>query len=175
MNIDVSVLRYGHRLARDTRVTTHCCLVARAFGAKEIILSGKEEPEIIKKVNKINDSWGGKFKVKFESSWKKAIKEKKKDGYLIVHLTMYGLPLNKTIEKMKKKEKILVVIGSQKVEKSVYDESDINVSIGTQPHSEISSLSVFLDRLLEGKELNQKFKGKIEIIPSKKGKKFKKQ
>jgi len=40
------------------------------------------------------------------------------------------------------------------------------VSIGNQPHSEIAALAIFLDRLFEGKQLKQEFKGKMKIVPS---------
>ena len=36
----ISVLRLGHRIERDKRITSHLGLTARAFGADEIILSG---------------------------------------------------------------------------------------------------------------------------------------
>ena len=35
----VNVLRLDHRLKRDTRITTHVCLTARAFGASKIYLA----------------------------------------------------------------------------------------------------------------------------------------
>jgi tRNA (cytidine56-2'-O)-methyltransferase len=36
----VTVLRLGHRPERDKRITTHVGLVARAFGAEEMLLAG---------------------------------------------------------------------------------------------------------------------------------------
>ena len=62
---------------------------------------------------------------------------------------MYGRPFNDVAETIRKKKKVLVIIGSQKVEIGVYQESDLNVSIGKQPHSEIGALAVYLDRLFE--------------------------
>jgi hypothetical protein len=38
--MNISVLRIGHRLVRDDRVTTHAALVARAFGADMIYMTG---------------------------------------------------------------------------------------------------------------------------------------
>ena len=77
--------------------------------------------------------------------------------------------------KMQKKKKILMVIGSQKVEKEVYEETDSNISVTGQPHSEIAALAVTLDRIQQGKELDKRFsKSKIKIIPQKKGKMVKK-
>jgi tRNA (cytidine56-2'-O)-methyltransferase len=34
----ITVLRIGHRLGRDKRITTHVALVARAFGANKILV-----------------------------------------------------------------------------------------------------------------------------------------
>ena len=49
----------------------------------------------------------------------------------------------------------------------IYYLSDYNIAIGNQPHSEISALAIFLDKLFSGKELKKEFsKRKIEIIPS---------
>ena len=31
--MNINVLRLDHRIGRDTRITTHVCLTARAFGA----------------------------------------------------------------------------------------------------------------------------------------------
>ena len=35
----VSVLRIGHRLLRDDRITTHAALVSRAFGSDKIYMT----------------------------------------------------------------------------------------------------------------------------------------
>lgn len=164
------VLRYGHRPYRDERVTSHCCLVARALGAKKIIIQGKEEASLKKTVKDIVKRWGGHFKIEFSKSWQKTVKEYKKKGWLVVHLTMYGKPLGNTIKKIRKEKKALVIIGSQKVERDVYKESDYNIAIGKQPHSEIAALAIFLDRFFEGKELNKKFSGG-KIVLSKKSEK----
>jgi len=168
---EVVVLRYGHRFVRDARVTTHCCLVARALGAKEIIIDS-EDRELKEKIKSINRNWGGKFTVNFAKSWRNTIKKLKKKGFTIVHLSMYGESLNKLEGKIRKKGKVCVIIGSKKVEPDVYLESDFNVSVGTQPHSEIAALAVFLDRLFRGKELEKKFpSAKISAEKVKKGKK----
>jgi tRNA (cytidine56-2'-O)-methyltransferase len=168
----IVVLRYGHRHVRDYRVTTHCALVSRALGAKKIIICGEPDEEIKKNIEKINKNWGTDFKIDFTESWKKTIKEYKQKKYKIIHNTMYGEPIQKKINELKKIKKIMIVIGSHKVEPGVYKQSDYNISITTQPHSEIASLAITLHELQEGKETSKKFNGKIKIIPSKKGKKI---
>jgi len=69
----------------------------------------------------------------------------------------------------------MVIVGSQKVPGEFFSEkvSDFNVAIGNQPHSECSSLAVFLDRFFEGKELEREFENaKLRIIPQVRGKKL---
>jgi len=173
--VKIEVLRMGHRIIRDIRVTTHCALVARAFGAEKIIIVGEEDKTIEKTVKSVASAWGGNFKIKFSSDLKKEIKEKKKEKFTLVHLTMYGEKLNEKIEEIKKKEKICLMVGAEKVPPWIYSESDYNISIGTQPHSEIAALAITLHEIFRGNELNKKFsKAKIKIIPQKKGKKTEK-
>ena len=57
----VIVLRLGHRKIRDQRLTTHVCLVARAFGADGIIIDGEEDRRLIESVQKVVQKWGGVF------------------------------------------------------------------------------------------------------------------
>ena len=47
----------------------------------------------------------------------------------------------------------------------IYEIADLNISVGNQPHSEIAALSIFLDRLSEGRWIEKDFKGKLKIIP----------
>jgi tRNA (cytidine56-2'-O)-methyltransferase len=173
INRDVSVLRIGHRLVRDDRTTTHAILVSRAFGSNAIYMTDVDN-EIKKTIQKINNSWGGidEFELKIISNWKKLIKEWQESQGKIIHLTMYGLQINKVIEDIKSiEQKILVIIGAEKTPKEIYYLADYNISIGNQPHSEIAALAIFLDRLFEGKQFDKEFSnGKMKIIPSGKGK-----
>ena len=171
--VRVSVLRYGHRSVRDYRVTSHCALVARAFGAGKIIICGEEDESIRRSIEKVVEKWGGTFSIGFSDSWKNEFKKFRKNrNSAIVHLTMYGIPLQKAIGKIRKFGNIMVVIGSQKVEGAVYENSDFNVGVTQQPHSEIAALAVFLHELFRGKGLGGRFpNAKIRIIPKEKGKK----
>lgn len=166
------VLRLSHRISRDERVSTHCSLVARAFGADGIIYSGDKDDSVIDSIEKVVDKWGGSFQVNYEKNWKKIIKEWK--GYTIL-LTMYGINLPDTIEKIRNlKKDLLIIVGSEKVHPEVYELVDYQVAVANQPHSEIAALSVFLDRYFKGKQLSKKFNGKVRIVPMKKGKKVEK-
>lgn len=168
--MNIEVLRIGQRVVRDDRVTTHVALVARAFGASKIYMN-EVNPEIKDTLNKINRTWGGKFEIDFISDWKKIIKEKKTNSVKIVHLTMYGENINKLTLPLQKDERMLIVVGAEKVPREIYDFADYNVAIGNQPHSEISALAVLLDRIQEGNQFFTKFENSVrEIIPTKRGK-----
>ncbi len=164
----IVVLRLGHRPQRDKRITTHVALTARAFGADRIIVTTKDH-NLERSVKDVVERFGGHFEIITGIPWKKAIKE---FSGTIVHLTMYGLPLNKVIEKVPQKRDLMIIVGAEKVPKEIYQISDFNISVGNQPHSEVAALAVFLDRFFGGKELEMKFKdAKIRIIPQEKGKK----
>jgi len=169
---EVVVLRYGHRHVRDYRVTSHCCLVARAFGANKIEIIGERDASIETTINNMNCRWGKGAGIEFQDDWKKRMQHYKKEGFTTVHLTMYGIPLQEAEKELAGKEKLLVIVGSQKVEREVYLKSDYNVSVTLQPHSEIAALAVFLDHLFGGKELSKQLPGaEIEVEPVNKGKK----
>jgi len=164
----ILVLRLGHRFARDKRISTHLGLVARAFGADELVMDVWDS-HVEESVDKVVDEWGGQFKMSFISDWKKYVREFRGDR---IHLTMYGLNLNQLGEKIisSKKDK-LIIVGGKKVPAEIYNMVDYNIAVGNQPHSEVAALATFLDRLFDGGELDKDFKGKKRIIPQEKGKK----
>lgn len=165
-----TVLRIGHRRIRDQRITTHVALVARAFGAGGVVVSGEDDSEMIEGVKKVCGHWGGKFDVRQEKKWVDVLESAKKEGACIVHLTMYGERVQDKIAEIRKRKKIAVVVGSQKVPMEAYHLADYNISVTGQPHSEIAALAIFLDRYFEGKELDGEFDGERRILPSKLGK-----
>lgn len=162
----IIVLRLGHRRSRDQRLSTHVGLTARALGADEIVYSGESDKSLLKSVRSVAEQWGGGFSAAYTSDWKRFLKEKKEDGFRIVHLTMYGEPLTKLEEKG---EDTVIVVGGAKVPGEVYEMADLNVSVGNQPHSEVAALSIVLDRLVnwEAKEFPG---GEIKVEPCEKGK-----
>ena len=163
----IIVLRIGHRIGRDKRITTHVALVARAFGANKIIID-KKDNKIEENINSITDRFGGNFEIKSGINYKKIIKEWKG---IIVHLTMYGEELKNTINKIDSNKDIIIIVGAEKVPPEIYDIAHYNISIGNQPHSEVAALAIFLDRLKNGLWQNLEFDGKIKIKPGSKGKK----
>jgi tRNA (cytidine56-2'-O)-methyltransferase len=174
----ILVLRWGHRLIRDARLTTHVALAARALGAKGIIISDIEDPKIEETTMKISRNWGGKFSFKMGTKWQTVLKEWKTKGDIVVHLTAYGenIQTSNVLERIRKTGKnVMLIVGSQKVPREFYTEqvSDYNVAIGNQPHSECASLAVFLDRYFQGKELARNFEdAKVKIVPQRRGKKL---
>ena len=164
--MEVYVLRLGHRVKRDKRISTHVALTARALGAKGIYFDTYDE-SVFKSVKDVVERWGGDFFIE-SVEWKKFLRSF--DG-LKVHLTMYGIPLIEKIDEIKKAKKVLVVVGAEKVPPEVYEMCDLNIAIGNQPHSEVAALAIFLDRILN-KTFDLEFKNaKIKIIPSERGKK----
>ena len=166
----IEVVRIGQRVVRDDRVTTHVALVSRAFGAEKIFMT-EVNPEIKDTLEKINKTWGGNFTVEFIENWKSVIKKKKEEGFKIIHLSMYGQKINDVQIQLRIEEKMLVVVGAEKVPREIYELADYNVGVGSQPHSEISALAILLDRIQNGKQFEKVFPdAKRKIIPTKNGK-----
>ena len=166
----IEVVRIGQRVVRDDRVTTHVALVSRSFGAEKIFMT-EVNPEIKDTLDKINNTWGGNFIVEFIDNWKTVVKKKKEEGFKIIHLSMYGQKINDVQMQLRTEEKMLVVVGAEKVPREIYELADYNVGVGSQPHSEISALAILLDRIQNGKQFEKVFPdAKRKIIPTKKGK-----
>ena len=84
---------------------------------------------------------------------------------------MYGENINEFQKDSREENDILIVVGAEKVPREIYDYADYNVSVGNQPHSEISALGIVLDRIQNGKQFEKEFENsKRVIIPSKNGK-----
>lgn len=161
----IAVLRLGHRISRDKRITTHCALTSRAFGADKMYYTGEKDESMEFSVADVVKRWGGNFKVEYVKNWKSVLKN------TIVHLTMYGLELKKEIGAIRRHKNILIVIGGEKVPPEIYHLADYNISVGLQPHSEVAALSIFLHEYFKGAELGKEFSKGLKIVPQKEGKK----
>ena len=174
----IVVLRWGHRIHRDARLTTHVALTARALGASGFLLADTEDEKIKATVTKVTENWGGNFFFEMGKPWRRVVEDWNTNGGITVHLTAYGENIQCTdvLKRIRKSGKnILLLIGSQKVPGEFYAEeiSNFNVSVGNQPHSECAAVAIFLDRFFRGKELNKEFKNaKTKIIPQTRGKKI---
>ncbi len=168
----VYVLRIGHRPERDKRVTTHVFLVARAFGANGFVLADVCDESVMESARKVLATWGGDMHVECGVSGRSYVERWKREGGEVIHLTMYGLHVDDVIDEIRRSPRPkLIVVGAEKVPPYYYEAADYNVAIGNQPHSEVSALAVFLDRLYGGRELRYEFpNARLKIIPSPRGK-----
>src|SRR3989442_8711868 len=161
----MTVLRLGHRPARDKRVTTHVALTARALGADAILVSTRDR-SLERTVRNVVDRFGGSFAITTGIPWRRTLKEWKGPK---VHLTMYGLPLDKAAQRIGR-DNLLVVVGAEKVPRDVYDLVDFNVAVGNQPPPEVAALAIFLDRLHGGRSLRGVAAARVRIRPNPRGK-----
>ncbi len=169
-DLSIRVLRVGHRFVRDDRTLTHLCLTSRALGAEAIYLQ-EVEPEMLRGVQKVNATWGGDFQVIESASWRSVIQQAKKDRRVVVHLTMYGIPIQEKASELRKYRKFLLVVGGPKVPSEVYHASDYNIAVTSQPHSETAALAIALHEIQAGEELKRDFgESKLRIIPRERGK-----
>jgi tRNA (cytidine56-2'-O)-methyltransferase len=168
----VVVLRLGHRIPRDLRVTTHVCLTARAFGADGIILADVVDTALERTIRDVTQRFGGDFWIRMGEPWKQTLNAWKKEGGDVIHLTAYGLPLPQAMESIKTaRNPKLVVVGASKVPGETFELATWNVAVTNQPISEVSALALFLDRYFEGREFSMEFENaEMKIIPSAKGK-----
>ena len=165
----VRVVRVGHRYVRDYRTLTHLCLVSRALGAECIYLE-EVEKQLETTVGEVNKTWGGDFSL-IQAKWKTVFQDAKAEGRTIVHLTMYGKPLQDEVSVLGKHGSFLIAIGGPKVPGEVYQLADYNVAVTAQPHSEIAALAITVHELQKGEELKKVFRDyKLKIIPTAKGK-----
>ncbi|MHA1976297.1 MAG: tRNA (cytidine(56)-2'-O)-methyltransferase [Candidatus Hodarchaeales archaeon] len=153
------MFRIGHRVFRDKRITTHLALVARAFGAGGIKIAGEKDEKIIRSVSKVVSEWGGKFSIDFlpYEEWIEFLEEWKHRKGKIIHLTMYGenilnFQTNQQFRALKSSRedlnKLLVIVGGEKVPAKTFQYADWNIAITNQPHSEVGSLAIFLEKII---------------------------
>jgi len=84
--MEVHVLRLGHRPRRDKRVSTHLALAARAFGARVVYFTTRDE-DVGASVRDVVERWGGDFRLEYVENWKE----------------------------IRSSERILVIVGAEKV------------------------------------------------------------
>ncbi len=139
----MSVLRIGHRPGRDPRLTTHVALAARALGAERMYLE-PPDPELAARVKALTERWGGTFEVEGVPEYRAFLR---RWPGTIVHLTMYGLPLDRIAPRVRGRPDLLLVVGGPKVPPFLYEIADFNVAVGHEPHSEVAAVALALDRL----------------------------
>ncbi len=168
---EIVVLRLGHRPERDKRITTHVGLTSRALGASGMLLASDDE-KITANILDLTSRFGGGFYIKNNVNALEEIRKWQAAGGKVCHLSMYGINLPDVVPELKKTEKLMLVVGAEKVPGEFYEASDWNVAVGNQPHSEVAALAITLDRIAETDPLTAKFdNAELEVIPMIKGKK----
>ena len=172
---EIEVLRLGHRLGRDPRITTHLALVSRAMGASNFVLAGDEDEKLFSNIHSVNERFGHGLSCRYEKSPMRMLREiansDEESKPIIIHLTMYGEPFKEVVPNIPKDKPVVVVVGGAKVPGELFKVSDFNIAVGNQPHSEVAALALFLDCWTDGEGFNREFsEPQLVISPSKSGK-----
>jgi tRNA (cytidine56-2'-O)-methyltransferase len=162
----LTVLRIGHRPGRDPRLTTHVALTARAFGAERMYLH-PPDPSLAHRIASVARRWGGGFQVLPADDWRRLVRDHR--GH-VVHLTMYGEPLDRAVSRLRGLGSVLVVVGGAKVPPALFELADFNVAVGAQPHSEVAALAVFADRVFGPAPIARFRHARRRIVPQPHGK-----
>ncbi|MGP8320920.1 MAG: tRNA (cytidine(56)-2'-O)-methyltransferase [Methanosarcinaceae archaeon] len=166
----IVILRIGHRPERDKRITTHVGLTARALGAKGMLLAS-EDKKLVTNLEDVVKRWGGDFYIKNDVDWKYEIKKWKGRGGKVCHLSMYGINLPDVVDELKKCDKLMIIVGAEKVPAGLYELADWNIAVGNQPHSEVAAIALTMDRIAKDEPLKKKFvDAELTIIPMECGK-----
>ncbi|NPA38494.1 MAG: tRNA (cytidine(56)-2'-O)-methyltransferase [Candidatus Nanohaloarchaeota archaeon] len=168
----IEILRLNHRKERDKRITTHLALSVRVlYPNAKIYYSGDKDEKFEKSIAKLQEKWGHAVSIEYVSNAKKLVVSKKSKGYVVVHLTMYGLNYKEKIRELNTASNLLIIVGSEKVPGWVYELADHNIAVGHQPHSELTALTLLLYELNDCKLKDNNIKSDLQIIPQEKGKK----
>ncbi|MGA8543393.1 MAG: tRNA (cytidine(56)-2'-O)-methyltransferase [Thermoplasmata archaeon] len=126
------------------------------------------DPALSARVAALGRGWGGSFEIVGVEDWKSVLRS---STALVVHLTMYGRPLDEALPRIRSSSRVLLVVGGAKVPPDLYRLADVNVAVGHQPHSEVAAVAVVLDRL-RGVPGPRSWPGAARrIVPQSRGKK----
>ncbi|MEM3841088.1 MAG: hypothetical protein QXN59_00100 [Candidatus Micrarchaeaceae archaeon] len=144
------------------------CLTARALGASSAVFT-ISNPQLISRLKRscsvVAKKWGGNFSVQFTSNWKGYLESRR--NYKTVHLTRYGIPVQKRLYTLRSYKNIIIAISTTKELKSMCTVADFNISITSQPHSSIAAMAIFLNQYFAGRELSLNFSNaKFKVLPS---------
>ncbi|MCI4331087.1 MAG: tRNA (cytidine(56)-2'-O)-methyltransferase [Thermoplasmata archaeon] len=141
-------------------------LTARALGAERLYLHPPDSG-LAERLASVGRRFGGRFEVVGAPDWKAVVRAF--DGP-VVHLTMYGEPLDAVVGRLRNARQVLAVVGGAKVPPDLYRMATVNAAAGHQPHSEVAALALLLDRL-RGIPPPGRWPGaRQEIVPSARGK-----
>ncbi len=170
--MNIHVLRLGHRIGRDPRITSHLALVARALGADAFHLAGDPDDGVARTLDSVNRRFGGAMTVDHVGNglaWLRAFVNRGGTG---IHLTMYGLPYRSALGDVDVDGPVVFVVGGAKVPAEVFELCAHNIAVGNQPHSEVAALALCLDRWNGHVDVTRdRFEGgELQILPSDGGK-----
>lgn len=126
------------------------------------------DPALEDRLRSVSRRWGGNFEVVPTRDWRTLVRSFDGD---VVHLTMYGLPLVEVAPRLRRSRRLLVAVGGAKVPPELYRVARFNVSVGTQPHSEVAALAVALTQLLGLPRDRPMRNARLRIVPRARGKK----
>jgi len=166
----IVLMRLGHRPERDKRITTHVGLTARLLGAEGMLLAS-DDPGIVQTLEDVVKRWGGNFYIKNNVNFKQEIRAWKAEGGKVCHLSMYGVNLPDVTHELKKCDRLMIVVGAEKVPPEIYQLADWNVAVGSQPHSEVAAVAITMDRIADCEPLEKEFPdAELKIVPTERGK-----
>jgi tRNA (cytidine56-2'-O)-methyltransferase len=122
---------------------------------------------LAERIAAVTHRWGGEFAVVPVDDWKSLVRS---FPGTVVHLTMYGLPLERSLPRLARQRHLLLVVGGAKVPPELYRKAKFNVAVGHQPHSEVAAVAVTLERLLGLPRPVRAGGAPQRIVPSARGK-----
>jgi tRNA (cytidine56-2'-O)-methyltransferase len=122
---------------------------------------------LAERIAAVGRRWGGDFTVVPVDDWKSLVRS---FSGAVVHLTMYGLPLERCLPRLARHRRLLLVVGGAKVPSELYQKARYNVAVGHQPHSEVAAVAVTLERLLGLPRPVRAGSAAQRIVPSARGK-----
>jgi tRNA (cytidine56-2'-O)-methyltransferase len=125
------------------------------------------DPNVERSLEGVRDRWGGSFAVLPAPSWPAVVGAA---AGPVVHLTMYGLPLARVLPRLRRARDVLLVVGGAKVPPKLYGAAHLNVSVGSQPHSEVAAVAVVLRELLGIPGARAMAGARHRIVPTARGK-----
>jgi tRNA (cytidine56-2'-O)-methyltransferase len=126
------------------------------------------DPALASRIDALARGWGGSFEIVGVDDWRGVLR---RSDALVVHLTMYGQPLERALPRIRRASRVLLVVGGAKVPAELYRLADVNVAVAHQPHSEVAAAAVVLERLL-GVPGPKPLPGAVRrIVPRARGKK----
>ena len=170
------VIRLGHRVDRDKRMTSHLGLTARALGADGMVIFGDHDPSIVQTLTEVSGRFGGKFNARFGTNPMGYLKKFKQGGEdspagTVIHLTMYGESHLEALPKVRRDRPVALVVGGAKVPGELFGIADYNVSVGNQPHSEVAALAITMSEWFKSVASESRCSNpEIKVLPSKSGK-----